>query len=304
MPVRAISHDGIPAVELTTSAIRLVAVHGFGPRFAWLGRPGGDNLLLWDDVAKPRYVRSAPGKDWKLRGGHRLWVQGGTAADESESTYRNDDAPGTCEVRSDGFTVASAHDPETRLRRSISVRILGDTRLEVIHEIANEGDMLAGVGAWELTCTVPGPATRYVVPLGDGGEWDTTTLTVFRCWAGHGTRSFREEQFELTDDAYVLTPRGRETKRMVRAPRGVIAMVDPARRFTFAIRAGFEPDAAYPGGANIATYVGPDNFMVEMETMGPFVTLKPGRSVQHRQEWHLLDRAVDLTGAAVLTALR
>lgn len=302
MPIRAISHDGVAAVELTTPALRLVAVHGFGPRLAWFGRPGGDNLLLWDDSAKPRYVRAAPGKDWKLRGGHRLWIHGG-GADENETTYRNDDAPGACEVRGDGFTVSGALDPETRLRRSLGVRVLGDDRLEVDNIIVNEGDMLAGVGPWGLTCTVPGPATRYLIPLGDGSEWDSTTITVFRCWAGHGTRSFREEQWELGDDAYVLTPRGKETKRMVRAPRGLIAMTDPARQFTFAIRCPFDIDAAYPGAANIAAYVGPGNFMVEMETMGPVALLKPGCSAVHRQEWRLLPRAVDLTGAALLAAL-
>lgn len=303
MPVRAITHDGVPAVELTTSALRLVAVTGFGPRLAWFGKTGGDNLLFWDDVQKPQYIRSAPGKDWKLRGGHRLWVHGGTAADENESTYRNDDAPATAEVRPDGFTVRAAYDAETRTRRSLSVRIIGDTRLELIHEIANEGDMLAAGGAWCLTCTKPGPGTRYVIPLGDGSEWDTTTITSFRCWAGHGTRSFREEQFAFADDAYVLTPKGQETKRMIRTPRGVIAMSDSQRGLTFAIRTAFDSEAAYPGATNIATYVGPENFMVEMETMGPAQTIKPGQRLTYRQEWFLLPKAVEATGSAVLAAL-
>lgn len=303
MPVRAISHDGVPAVELTTSALRLVAVHGFGPRLAWFGRPGGDNLLLWDDVAKPRYVRRSPSGDWKLRGGHRLWVHGGDAGDENEATYRNDDAAGLCAQTADGFTVTSALDPQTRLRRSMAVRILAEDRLEVVNTITNEGNMLAGVGAWCLTCTVPGPETRYVIPLGDGSEWDTTTITTFRCWAGNGSKTFRDDQFEMTDDAYVLTPHGRETKRMVRAPRGVIAMTDPGRDFTFAISTPFDATAALPSAANIATYVGPGNFMVEMETMGPFSCLKPGRSAVHRQEWRLLNRAVATTGAALLAAL-
>lgn len=303
MPVRAITHDGVSAVELTTSALRLVAVTGFGPRLAWFGRPGGDNLLFWDDVAKPKYVREAPGKDWKLRGGHRLWVHAGSAGDENETTYRNDDAPATSEVRADGFTVRAAYDPETRTRRSVSVRILAENRLELVHEIANEGDMLVGAGAWCLTCTRPGPGTRYVIPLGDGTEWDTTTITSFRCWAGHGTRSFREEQFAFADDAYVLTPKGQETKRMIRTPRGVIAMTDSERKLTFAIRAGFDPEAAYPLGHNIATYVGPANFMVEMETMGAIQTIKPGQRLSYRQEWQLIPQAVDPTGAAVLAAL-
>ena len=43
----------------------------------------------------------------------------------------------------------------------------------------------------------------------------------------------------------------------------------------------------YPMGTNIALYVGPDNFMVEMETMGPVVTVKPGQVLAHRETWVL-----------------
>ncbi|MBN8526253.1 MAG: hypothetical protein J0M02_13045 [Planctomycetes bacterium] len=298
MPIRTCTHAGLAAVELTTPAMRLVATHGAGTRIAWFGAAGGDNLLLWDDASPLQYVRTAPGKAWNLRGGHRVWTAQ-MGADESESTYRPDDTPGTAQVRSDGFTVSSAYDGETRTRRGIDVHVLRDDRLEVVNWIVNEGDMLAGVGLWALTCSKPTPATRYVIPLGDGAEWDTATITVFRCWAGHGTRSFREEQFELTDDAYVLTPRGRETKRMVSAPAGAIAMVDAQRNLTFAIRTEWQQDAAYPANANIAMYVGPENFMVEMETMGPHAVLKPGRRLEHRQEWTLRAGAIPLTGAAV-----
>jgi hypothetical protein len=298
MPIRPCTHAGLAAVELTTSALRLVAIYGAGTRLAWFGPADGDNLLLWDDADPLKYVRTAPGKAWNLRGGHRVWTAQ-MGADESETTYRPDDAPGTCTVHADGFTVASAYDPETRTRRSITVRILRDDRLEVVNSIVNEGDMLVGAGLWALTCSKPNPSTRYVIPLGDGHEWDTATITVFRCWAGHGTRSFREEQFELTDDAYVLTPRGRETKRMVNTPAGSIAMVDAQRGLTFAISTVWQPDAQYPANANIAMYVGPENFMVEMETMGPHAVLKPGRQLDHRQEWTLGKTVIPLTGAAV-----
>lgn len=298
MPIRTCTHAGLAAVELTTSALRLVAVHGAGPRLAWFGPAGGDNLLLWDDAQPLKYQRTAPGKAWSLRGGHRVWTAG-MGADENETTYRPDDAAGTCETAADGFTVTAAHDPETRTRRSIRVRILRDDRLEVVNSIANEGDMLCGLGLWGLTCSKPNASTRYVIPLGDQTDWDTTTITVFRTWAGHGTGSFREEQFELTDDAYVLTPRGRETKRMITSPAGSIAMVDAQRDLTFAIATTYEPHIPYPTHANLAVYVGPDNFMVEMETMGPHVVLKPGQRLDHRQVWTLGKGAIPLTGAAV-----
>jgi hypothetical protein len=299
MPVRSITHAGFAAVELTTPQLRLVAVHGTGPRIAWFGATGGESLLFWDEAQPPFYKRAMPGGTWNLRGGHRVWTAR-MGADEDDTTYRPDELPGTCEVRGDGFTVSGGKDPETNTRRSISVRVVADDRLEVVNAIVNEGDMLFGCGLWALTCTRPDADTRYAIPLGDGGPWDTATITVFRCWAGHGTNSFREEQFELTDDAYVLTPRGRETKRMVQSPAGTIAMIDRRRDVTFAIRSDEpRPDAVYPAGANLAMYVGPENFMVEMETMGPYATLKPGRRLEHRQVWTLRKGLIEPTGAAV-----
>jgi hypothetical protein len=301
MPVRAITHAGFAAVELTTTALRLVAVHGTGPRIAWLSQPGGENLLLWEENSPLKYVREPEAKrPWNLRGGHRVWTAR-MGADEDEQTYANDDAPGTCTTTADGFTVTGALCGETRTQRSISVRVLRDDRIEVVNRIVNRSNMLLGCGLWALTCTKPGPQTRYVVPLGDGSGWDTATITVFRCWAGHGTGSFREEQGELIDDAYVLTPKGRETKRMLQTPAGAIALVDPARNLTFAIRTPFERGAAYPANANIAMYVGPQNFMVEMETMGPHAVLKTDEVLEHRQEWTLAKGAIPLTGAAVRT---
>lgn len=292
MPVRPCTHAGFAAVELTTPALRLIAVHGTGPRLAWFGPAGGDNLLFWQDK---QAAADAPA--WALRGGHRVWTSA-MGADESETTYRPDNAPGTCATSGDGFTVTGAPDPATRTQRSITVRVLRDDRLEIINRILNQGDMLFACGLWALTCTKPGPGTRYVIPLGDGSAWDTSTITVFRTWAGHGTGSFREEQFELADDAYVLTPRGRETKRMVQTPAGIIALTDAQRGVSFAIATAYEPQAIYPANANLATYVGPDNFMVEMETMGPHAVLKPGQTLEHRQEWTIAARAIPATGAA------
>lgn len=299
MPVRACTHAGFAAVELTTPALRLVAVHGTGPRLAWLSLPQGENLLLWDEAQPPKYGREPEAKrPWTLRGGHRVWTAR-FGADEDEQTYANDDGAGTCETRADGFTVTGAPCGETRTQRSIRVRLLRDDRLEVVNRIENRSNMLLGCGLWGLTCTRPSAECRYVVPLGDGSSWDTATITVFRRWAGHGTDSFREEQGGLEDDAYVIIPKGRETKRMVQTPAGAIALVDRARDLTFAIRAPYERGAQYPAGANIALYVGPQNFMVEMETMGPFAVVKPGEALEHRQEWTLQRGAIAPTGAAV-----
>jgi hypothetical protein len=123
--------------------------------------------------------------------------------------------------------------------------------------------------------------------LGDGSAWDYATVIAFRTWGGHGGVGFNDPQFEFADDVMVLHPSGRENKRMLKADAGIIAMHDPVHRLLFAKQTAYQPDASYPLGTNLALYVGPKNFMVEMETMGPVAALKPGQSLQLRETWVL-----------------
>jgi hypothetical protein len=293
--VRRLSFAGLAAVELRTRKIRLVTLCERGPRIAFLGRPGGDNLLYW---APGRHRRGA----WDLMGGHRLWAAR-PGADEAEETYAPDNAPAAVAVRAGGFTVTGAVDLVHRIRRGFTVRALGADRVSVTHFLRNESDMLWSGGLWALTCTAPSARTTYTIPLGDGSAWDYATVVAFRTWGGgHGGRGFDDPQFALTRDALVLRPAGRENKRMVKADAGIVALHDPRRRLLFAKHAAYDPAGNYPLGTNLALYVGPGNFMVEMESMGPTATLKPGEVLEHRETWVLAD-AVRAPDAGSLRAL-
>ncbi|MBL9214423.1 MAG: hypothetical protein JNG83_02995 [Opitutaceae bacterium] len=280
MKIKHVTFEGLAAVELLTPKLRLVAITARGPRIAFWGRPGGANLLLW---APGKYRRG----EWDLLGGHRLWATR-PGADEAEETYAVDDRPATVVLRSDGFTVTGAPDPRQRTRRGFTVRALADDRVAIDHFLRNDGDMLWSGGLWALTCTVPSARSAYVVPLGDGSAWDYATIIAFRTWGGgHGGKGFDDPQFRFTAEALVLRPSGRENKRMVKAEAGLIAMHAPAQRLLFVKQAPYRPEAGYPLGTNLALYVGPKNFMVEMETMGPAATLKPGQTLKHRETWRL-----------------
>ena len=278
--IASVKFDGFDAVELLTAEIRVVLLTARGPRIAFLGQPGGPNLLLW---APGTYQRG----EWDLTGGHRVWITR-PGADEAEETYATDNAPCTVDAHIDGVTVTGALDPVQKLRRGLTVRVVAPGRLRVDHFVRNESDMLWSGGLWGLTCTVPDPTTIYVSPLGDGSSWDYTTMVAFRTWGGgHGGVGFGDPQFEMTQDALVLRPSGRENKRMFKADAGILAMYDPARGILFAKQADYQPNADYPLGTNLALYVGPQNFMVEMESMAPVVTLKPGQASTHTETWAL-----------------
>ncbi|MCC7519983.1 MAG: hypothetical protein IT578_12465 [Verrucomicrobiae bacterium] len=293
--IRAMRFENSEAVELVTPQLRLVATTDAGPRIAHFGFLDGDNLLFW----KPEKIVRG---DWRLRGGHRVWVTH-PGADESEDAYVPDNAPCALEALKEGFRVTGARSPINATRRGFEVRAVADDRLEVDHFVTNDSTMLYSVGLWALTCTLPGKGARYAIPLGDGSAWDAFALVFFRRWGGHGQGGFNDSQIAVGDETLVVTPRGVENKRMVQAPHGILAMSDAARGLTFAKKVDWLPERQYPINTNLALYIAPDNFMVEMESMGPFQTLKPGATLVHRESWVLRKGAVAVDRAAPLLKL-
>lgn len=292
MQIRESSFEGCRAVVCATGALELVLVSEYGPRVASLSVPGGENLLLW----KPEtYTRGA----WDLRGGHRVWVTR-PRADENEDTYAVDNEPCDVAIAGNAVTVTGALNAANATRRGITVTAVDEETVKVDNFVTNGGDMLYSGGVWALTCTVPGAETEYAVPVGDGSSWDAFTMVHFREWGGHGQGGFGDDQIAVTDDLVRVRPRGVENKRMVQSHHGIIAMCDPGRGVTFAKQALFQPAGQYPLNTNIAFYIGPENFMVEMETMGPEATLKPGGTLHHEEVWKLTQPvALDTAGSLV-----
>jgi hypothetical protein len=283
---------GLAAIELKTPRVRLVALTGKGPRLAFWGRPGGDNLLLWNPG---KYRRG----DWDLMGGHRLWVSR-PGADEAEETYAADNRPCAVEVRPDGFTVIAPVDPVLFTQRGSTVTALAADRIVIEHFVTNRSAMLWSGGLWAITSTVPTADTTYAVPLGDGSDWDYATIVAVKKW-GHnqGRKTFHDPQFELGDQAFRLIPGGVESKRMLKADAGIIGMHVPEQKLVFAKQTPYDPQVNYPLGTNLALYIGKDNFMAEMESMGPFATVKPGHTLKHTETWVLRDAKSEPTVQAL-----
>ena len=285
MNCKEISFAGKKAFEIKTEIFRMIIISEYGPRIASWGRVGGENLLFWNEKDLGR-------GDWKLRGGHRVWAIR-PDADESEDAYRPDNDP--CEVKKidASITITGHKDSILQTRRGIRLEIAGDNRIYVDNFITNAGDMLYSAGVWALTCTNPALKRSYGIPLGDDSEWDCFNFVMFRKWAGH-TSLINDPQISFTEGMLILTPQGIETKRMIEAPYGIMAMDAPDQDTTFVKKVDYNRAAQYPLGCNIAFYVAPDNFMVEMESMGSEVTLKPGETVHSRETWVLTEKAIGL----------
>ncbi len=296
MKTNRIEFDGLEALEITTAQARMIVTTDLGPRIASFGPLGGENLFYWkvDDL----------GRDgWRLLGGHRVWATR-PMADESEDAYAADNDP--CDVsEADGLvTVTGAPNPFLKTRRGIKIYAIDDRTFEVTSFIRNESDMLYSAGVWCPTCVVPQPGMTFGVLLGDRRlKWDLVRLIIPRTWADH-TSLVNDPQIRLEEEFMVVEPAGVEAKRSLWAPWGVIAMTWPKAGLSFIKRTHSNPAAQYPLGCNLALYVGPGNFMVEMETYGEERTLLPGDTVLNVETWKLVDEVFDWQDPArLITAI-
>ena len=292
MTIKQSEYQGVQTISVSTEMVEMHISLDFGPRICALSIAGQESLLLWPEDTK-QYARQVESRDesWYLRGGHRVWLARGMA-DESEETYFPDNQPATYEIENNSVMVWGAIDPVNRVQRGIRVSVIDKQRFTIDNIAKNHSDMLFSAGIWALSCTLPGPGSKYYVPLGDGSSFDTATITLFKEWAGHGQKIFADDQFTVNDDCMVLHPGGKENKRMVLSAASCLALNDTQRDCAFIMATDFEPQATYPANANVAMYIGEDNFMVEMETMGALACLKPGQELCHQQRWYFQDSAL------------
>src|SRR5512143_390330 len=123
MNVKTLDVEGLDALEITTAHLRMVVVTSLGPRIAWFGRLGGDNLFYWQ-------VNDLGRESWRLLGGHRVWASR-PMADESEDAYAADNSP--CDVAHvDGaVTITGVLHPFLKTRRGLTIRSLGEDTFRV-----------------------------------------------------------------------------------------------------------------------------------------------------------------------------
>ena len=275
---RSVRFAGLEAIELRDDATEIVIVHEIGPRIASVRHGSSENLLYWDHAGERHRG------EWKLYGGHRLWTTR-PLADESEECHAPDNE--RCQVREVENGIAVTAPPTAwGIEKTIVVQRSREGVWRVEHQLRNASDLLWSGGAWALTATRPLRGSRYRIPLGGSSpRWDVVTIVVSRRWAGHTSRLV-DPQFEMTEEAIEVRALGVEAKRMMFAPRGTIEMRDERALF---IKTAARRDGAYPLNTNLAVYLAPDAWMVEIESMSPITTLAPDQVLSHVEEWCVSD---------------
>jgi len=271
--------DGLEGYSVTSGKWELIVISECGPRIAFLGEKGGENLLYWD---RKGVIRG----EYHLMGGHRVWISR-PMADESEDTYLSDNAP--CDVKIDGcsITVTSPAHPVHQLERGMRIEALEEGCFRVTNFVKNCGGLIYSGGVWSPTCIVPdGRVLR--IPLGeDDTTWDIVKVIIPRVFAGNTVR-LDDPQVTFEGSDMVVRPQGMVCKRCVAAPKGTIEMTWPEKGITFTKKIPYQRFGNYPlDGCNLAVFVGQDNWMAEMESFAPEQPIIPGQTVEHSEIWRL-----------------
>jgi hypothetical protein len=268
-------YHGRPTRRLDTPHLWVEALATAGPRIVRLGRAGSAENLL---AETPDDGWDTPFGRYELFGGHRLWY-----APEDPERGAVPDVDGLLlEDGSDSLRLTGRVEAPTGLVRTIAIEVVsGGAALSVCHELCNTGEGPIELAPWSITqlplggsVILPQPSTR---PAHDVRPNRNLVLWPYTSWT--------DGRLGLHDGAVVIDAvAGTDLKVGYFNDSGWIAYM----RGSDALVRRFEPAVgrAHPDlGCNVETYVGAR--YLELEVLGPLVTLAAGEATVLVERWEL-----------------
>jgi hypothetical protein len=269
---------GLPTAALENGQLRLEYLATAGPRLVGLSYQGSPNLLadMFDLTA------DTPLGKYFFLGGHRLWI----SPESFEKTYIPDKAGLEVELIPDGVKLTGLSEPVSGVRKSLLIQLDGSRpAIRLTHAILNENPDPIKLAPWALTMFRQGGTAILPQPSGNADPDGLLPNRMLELWPYtliHDPRLVLRDDFILLRASPSLPP----VKLGYASTAGWLAYWRDGLLF----RKSFDlhPGAAYPdGGCNAETYCG-DRF-IELETLGPLVTLAPGMSTTLTETWELFD---------------
>jgi hypothetical protein len=269
---------GLPVSVLENKHLRLEYLSTAGPRIIGLSYNSSPNLFA--DMFE--MTTDTPLGKYHFYGGHRLWISPETI----DKTYIPDDSGLQITPVSNGVRLAGSREPVTGLHKSILVELEGDRpAVRLIHTISNESQQPLTFAPWALSMFRLGGTVILPQPVGNTDPHGLLSNRLMVLWPY--TR-INDPRLVLRDDCILLraNPAQPPVKLGYRNTAGWLACW--LEGILFRKSYDVDPDAAYPdGGCNAETYT--DHRFVELESLGPLVTLSPGMANTFTETWELYD---------------
>lgn len=269
---------------LTVGDITLVVAET-GPRIIGLQVGGSSNLFA--ELADLGIERDG-GPPFRFLGGHRLWL----APEMPEITYRPDDDAVTIERLDRGMRARGAADADGVIKE-IEVALSPTGTITVDHRIVNGGVAPIQAAPWAITQLPPDGEAILPIAGGSGNGFQANRSVVLWPYTDPGGAGLT-----WTRDAVIIhESSGPPLKLGVENRLGWLAYQRGA--YLFAKWAPLYDDAAryVDRGASVQIYRGPR--FIELETLGPLHTVRPGEAVGHRERWRVFDIGALPSGPAL-----
>jgi hypothetical protein len=268
---------GWKALSLKTNQVELIVPLDVGPRVISCALVGGPNLF----ATVPAELGKHGEKDWKIRGGHRLWH----APEVPPRNYQPDNTPITATKLpgGQGLRLDQVVEEKTGIRKSFTIEAVGPATFKLTHVLENQNMWAVELAPWALTVmahqsytAIPLnpkiPHGHALVPDYAVVPWTYTDFTN-PIWQFH------------RDYIGIEVARGKVPQKL-----GLTNFPGWCANWqacgTFAKYWPVHRGAKYPDfGSVFETYA--CDFMNELESLGPLELLEPGASATLVEYWGL-----------------
>lgn len=271
-------------VRIANDIAELLVTLDYGPRIIHYALAGEPNVFFVN--RDPEYRKRGadfdkaffPGAFWDIRGGNRLWV----APHSYPGAFYPDNGPVAWEPIDGGARFTPALRSESALLLSTEVRLReSSSQATITHRVVNEGSESRKLAAWSITSLAPGGLELVPQPRRQSGVLPNRRLSL---WPYTDIRDSRltlgNRSLALQHDPKASAP----IKIGLGNEDGLACYLNAG--FLFVLGYAHEMDAEYADfGSSYETFA--DGRMVEMESMSPLTTVRPGGYVQHEENWRL-----------------
>ena len=277
--MQEINYQGWRSLRLHNNSIELIITRDVGPRIircAFLERP---NLFAEFE----EQLGKSDEDEWKIRGGHRFWV----APEAMPWSYELDNQPyETATAIPNGVRTYQLPGPVTGLAKAMEITLAPDrNEITIRHTLTNHRDHPVRCAPWALSVMAPGgaaivprapfvPHTEKVSPAQNMTLWAYTSLDDPRL-------SFGKRYIVLRQ-----TDNPQPNKFGLKHREGWVAYQLGEQLLIKCFECS--DDAIYPDGdVNLECFT--NERMLEVESLGPLVSLATNESVSHTEVWKLFD---------------
>lgn len=318
--IEKISYEGwSECYRMSNGEVELIACADIGPRVFHFGFVGGQNFFGLSENTKGQ----TGGDEWKGYGGHRLWI-----APELDFTYHPDNEEVRVVVGDNSITMVAAPEladinergeysadelfdkltdaafrPKLFVQKTVTISMSEDGEVTVDHAVQNVGVKAWDIAPWALTVMAKNgktivPNAPYA-PHGPGNFLPVRQMILWSYTKLNDPRvAFLDRYFTLQQDPDATHP----FKVGFSSTEGWAAY--SLNGELFVKRLEHYPDKRYPDmGASVELFT--NSGIMEIESLGPQVELKPGETMNHRERWALYKTGeIDYTDEGIDAALK